>query len=93
MLLSAMGIPEAFDDRSALFALPYVAVRLIGPALYAGALTGTGEDRQAMRTYVPTACASPLLVGVGALLCDRAQVWPWCAAWSWTWSASPCRSW
>ena len=76
MLLAASAMPQAFDDDGLAFALPYVAVRLLGLGLYRFGQRGT-IDRAALRTYLPVALGGPVLVLVGGLLdgTPRTIVW------------------
>lgn len=79
-LLAAIALPEAFGERGALFAVPYVLVRLAGLALYWHGLRGDPEHQAALRSYLPVAVASPLLVLAGGLAPDAARPWLWGAA-------------
>jgi low temperature requirement protein LtrA len=80
MLGAAAAIPAAFDGRGAWFALPYAAVRLVGLALYWYGLSGDPAHRSALRTYLPIAIISPLLVLAGGMVDDGARIVLWCLA-------------
>jgi low temperature requirement protein LtrA len=74
------AIPTAFDDHGAWFALPYAAVRLFGLALYWFGLRNDPAHRTALRTYVPIAIISPLLILVGGMVDDTLRITLWCLA-------------
>lgn len=80
MLAAAVALPQAFGDDAAAFALPYVAVRLAGLALYWIGLAHDPAHRAALRTYLPAALVGPALVLVGGLAGDGARPWWWLAA-------------
>jgi low temperature requirement protein LtrA len=80
MLGAAAAIPTAFDDSAAWFAVPYTAVRLLGLALYWYGLRDEPAHRAALRTYVPIAVISPLLILVGGTVDDKLRVTLWCLA-------------
>jgi low temperature requirement protein LtrA len=80
MLCSAAALPDAFGDDGAWFTLPYVAVRLAGLALYWFGLAGQPQHRAALRTYLPIALVSPVLVAIGGLLDVDGRVALWCLA-------------
>lgn len=79
-LVAAVALPEAFADRGALFAVPYVLVRLAGLGMYWLGLRGEPEHQAALRSYLPVAVASPFLVLAGGLAPDGARAWLWGAA-------------
>jgi low temperature requirement protein LtrA len=80
MLSAAAAIPTAFDDHGTWFALPYAVVRLLGLALYWYGLRDDPTHRTALRTYVPVATISPLLVFAGGMADDAALITLWCLA-------------
>lgn len=80
MLGSAAALPDAFGDDTAWFTLPYVAVRLAGLALYWFGLAGQPRHRAALRSYLPIALVSPVLVAFGALPDVDERVALWCLA-------------
>jgi low temperature requirement protein LtrA len=47
----AVAVPEAFEGAAAWFALPYVAVRVIGLGVYVGVMRENESGRQAVRTF------------------------------------------
>lgn len=77
MLGAAAAIPGAFAQTGEWFAVPYVAVRLLGLVLYWYGLRNDPAHRAALRTYVPIAIVSPVLVLIGGSLDDslRPTVW------------------
>lgn len=79
-LLAAISIPDAFSSDGAWFAVPYVAVRVAGLALYWTGLGGDPAHRSALRTYVPVAIVSPLVVLAGGLVEPEVRTWVWLAA-------------
>ena len=56
----AVALPEAFQERSASFAIAYVVVRIIGLVMYAWAASEDPSQRKAVRTFT--------LVSVGGLI-------------------------
>ena len=80
MLVAAISIPDAFGVSGAWFAVPYAAVRLGGLGLYWFGLRGEPEHRAALRSYLPVAVVSPVLVVVGGLAGEGARPWLWLAA-------------
>lgn len=77
VLLAAAALPEAFGDRGVGFAVPYTAVRLSGLGLYWFGLRGDEAHRAALRTYLPVASISPLLVLAGGLAATGVRPWLW----------------
>ena len=80
MLLAATAIPVAFDDDGVWFAAPYTVVRLAGLGLYWHGLRGEPDHRAALRTYLPVATLSPLLVLAGGIAGGGALLVCWSAA-------------
>jgi low temperature requirement protein LtrA len=80
MLGAAAAIPTAFDEHGPWFAVPYAAVRLLGLALYWFGLRNDPAHRTALRTYVPIATISPLLILAGGIVDDTLRVTLWCLA-------------
>ena len=80
MLLAAIALPDAFADRGAWFALPYLGVRAAGLALYWVGVAGDAAHRAALRTYLPVASVSPVLVLIGGLVDGDARTAWWLAA-------------
>jgi low temperature requirement protein LtrA len=79
-LLAAVSIPDAFAADGGWFAVPYVAVRLLGLGLYWAGLRDQPEHRAALRTYLPVAVLSPLVVLVGGFVDADMRVWVWLVA-------------
>jgi low temperature requirement protein LtrA len=80
MLGAAAAIPTAFGDAGAWFAIPYTVVRLLGLALYWCGLRDEPAQRAALRTYVPIAVISPLLILVGGSVDGTLRITLWCLA-------------
>jgi low temperature requirement protein LtrA len=80
MLAAAVSLPQAFGDDALAFALPYVGVRLAGLALYWIGLVHDAAHRAALRTYLPVALLSPVLVLIGGVVGEDARPWWWSAA-------------
>jgi low temperature requirement protein LtrA len=80
LLLVALSVPDAFDDRALEFALAYSAVRIGNIALY---LLASREDpglrRSVLGIAAGTCLGSALLIG-GSLLDTGPQVVLWCVA-------------
>lgn len=80
-LLFAAALPQAFTPGGALrFAVPYVAVRFGGLALYWAGLRDDPAHRAALRTYLPVAVVPPVVVLAGALAPADPRAWFWLAA-------------
>jgi low temperature requirement protein LtrA len=80
-LVVAAAIPESTGPDGGLrFALPYAAVRLSGLALYWAGLRHDPEHRAALRSYLPIAAVSPLVVLIGGALDTDARPWVWLVA-------------
>ncbi|MBK9177996.1 MAG: low temperature requirement protein A [Acidimicrobiales bacterium] len=79
-LLAAAAIPAAFGDTGLRFAVPYVAVRLAGLALYWAGLRHDRAHQAALRTFLPIAVISPVLVLVGGAAPGSVRPWVWLAA-------------
>ena len=79
-LLAAVAIPDAFTANGLWFAIPYVAIRLAGLALYWGGLRDEPTHRAALRTYLPLASVGPALVLVGGVAGTTLRPWIWAAA-------------
>jgi low temperature requirement protein LtrA len=80
MLLAATAMPVAYSGQSLWFVVPYTSVRLAGLTLYWYGLRGNPEHRNALRTYVPVAVLSPLIVLAGGVAGGDRQVWLWTLA-------------
>lgn len=80
-LLFAAAMPDAFDLHGGLrFAVPYTLVRLAGLALYWFGVQADEVQRDALRSYLPVAVVSPLVVLAGGLCPPDARPWVWLAA-------------
>jgi low temperature requirement protein LtrA len=80
MLGAAAAIPTAFGYHGQWFAIPYTVVRLLGLALYWNGLRDQPEHRAALRTYVPIAAISPMLILVGGALGGTPRIVLWSLA-------------
>lgn len=80
MLLAAAAMPASFDGRGLWFAIPYVTVRLGALGLYWSGLRDDPSHQDALRTYVPIAVISPVLVLIGGFAAPSVRVWMWCVA-------------
>jgi low temperature requirement protein LtrA len=78
MLIASLALPEAFGDEALLFAVAYLAIRVLHIALF---VAGT-EDvavRQAARTLAPPATIVPAFLIAAAFLDSPAQELVWLA--------------
>ena len=79
MLIASLAVPGAFEDDALLFALAYLAVRLLHIALFA-----VGSEhvsvREATRALAPTAVLAPALLIVASALDGTAQTAVWVVA-------------
>jgi len=80
MLFAATAMPVAYGSEALWFAIPYTAVRLAGLALYWHGLRDQPDHRRALRTYLPVAVVSPIVVVVGGALGGDVQLWLWVVA-------------
>jgi low temperature requirement protein LtrA len=80
-LLFAAAMPHAFTAHGGLrFAVPYTLVRLSGLALYWLGVRTHEVLRAALRSYLPVAVVSPLVVLVGGACPATARPWIWLVA-------------
>jgi low temperature requirement protein LtrA len=80
MLVVALTVPTAFEDDALVFAVAYLAVRLMHLVLYA---RGARDDPAVLGAVVrlaPTATFGPALLVLGAFLDDGPQVAAWVGA-------------
>jgi low temperature requirement protein LtrA len=73
----AVGIPGALGNRATWFALPYVAVRMIGLLLYYAVARNDPAQRQAVRVFGLLSLSGLAAVVVGALAGGGAQYGWW----------------
>lgn len=78
--LMGVGIPQALDDGAAWFALPYIAVRVIGLLLYFWVAWGDPMQRRAVRIFAGFSITGLLAVLTGSVLGGQALYWWWGAA-------------
>lgn len=75
MLVAAIAIPGALGGTGAWFAVPYVAVRLGGLALYWVGVRRDAAYRAALAGYLPGALVGPALVLAGGFAPEDARPW------------------
>jgi low temperature requirement protein LtrA len=73
----AVAIPEAYDGGALWFGLPYVAVRLIGLAIYIGVMREDEEGQKAVRSFATASLGGLVAVVMGAVAGPDAQVMFW----------------
>jgi low temperature requirement protein LtrA len=79
MLIAALAVPGAFDEHAALFAVPFLLVRVIHVGLYAFGSRDAGGRRAILR-LAPTATVAPLLVVLAAFVDDTGRYALWTTA-------------
>ncbi len=79
-LVMSEGVGEAFGDRAAGFAVPYLLVRLAAGATYWLGTRDHPGQRAALLTFLPLATLAPALVVVGAFVGGDGQTWIWVVA-------------
>jgi len=80
-LLFAAALPGAFGPGGGWrFAVPYVTVRLAALALYWTGLRHDPEHQAALRSFIPIATISPLVILVGAATPPNVRQWVWLVA-------------
>jgi low temperature requirement protein LtrA len=80
MLIVSLAVPHAFDEDGVLFALAYMAVRLLHIALYALAGKDDPDLLGAVLRLAPTAVLGPSLLIFAGFLDGREQVAVWILA-------------
>ena len=75
--LLAVGIPGALGDAALWFAVPYVALRVVGLLLYYWVAWGDPAQRRAVRVFGLFSVAGLLAVLAGGLLGGSALAWCW----------------
>ena len=78
MLCASLALPEAFGEHPLLFALAYLAIRLLHVAVFAAGTEDVGV-RQAARTLAPSAIFLPSGLVAAAFLDSPAQEIVWAA--------------
>jgi len=73
----AVAVQEAFVGGALWFGLPYVAVRLIGLAIYIGVMRENEEGRKAVRSFATASLGGLVAVVWGALAGPDVQVTLW----------------
>lgn len=79
--LMAVSVADAFDDDGGLwFAVPYIAIRVLGLALYARVAAEREGHLDAVRAFALLSSLGLIAVLVGAFLDPDVRVWVWAAA-------------
>ena len=73
----AVALPDAFRDRALLFAIPYVAIRVIGLALYLWVASANKAQRQPVQTFTLVSVGGLLAVMGGSIVGGQTQLWLW----------------
>ncbi len=73
----AVAVPEAFAGGALWFALPYVAVRVIGLTIYIGVMRENPEGRTVVQSFATASLFGLAAVIVGALLGGEYQAMLW----------------
>jgi low temperature requirement protein LtrA len=76
----AVGIPQAIGPGALWFAVPYVAVRLVGLLLYYWVARSDPAQRSAVLVFGGVSLTGLAAVLLGAILGDAAQYWCWALA-------------
>jgi low temperature requirement protein LtrA len=78
MLIASLALPEAFGDHALMFALAYLAIRVLHIALFAAG-TEHATVREATRALAPPAIIVPTFLILAAFLDSPAQELVWVA--------------
>jgi len=78
--LLAVTVPDAFADAGGWFAATYVAVRVVGLALYGRVAWDNGAKRAAVRRFALLSVGGLAAVAGGAMARGAARGWWWAAA-------------
>ena len=73
----AYGVPESFADDALWFAIPYVLVRIVGLAVYAGVTWADPGQRGAVMTFGALSTIGLALAVLGALADNPLRSWCW----------------
>jgi low temperature requirement protein LtrA len=73
----AVGIPRALAGGGVWFAMPYVAVRVVGLLLYSWVAWGDPAQRTAVRVFGSASAAGLVAVVAGAVLGGSVVYWLW----------------
>ena len=73
-------VPDAFGERAVWFAASYVAVRVIGLAIFAWVASSDRQHRAAVRKFALASVGGLVAVMIGGILGDAMQYWFWGAA-------------
>lgn len=76
-LFVAVAVPEAFGDRSLLFAVSYALVRTMGLTLQFFVSLENPSLRQALRTWIVLSTGGLSAVLIGGIIGGAAQYWLW----------------
>jgi low temperature requirement protein LtrA len=75
--LLAVGIPRALGDGALWFAVPYVALRVVGLLLYSWVASSDPAQRRAVRVFALVSTTGLLAVLAGGLLGGSGLYWCW----------------
>jgi low temperature requirement protein LtrA len=78
--LLAVGIPRALGDGALWFAVPYVAVRVVGLTVYYWVAWSNPVQRRAVHVFASISVTGLVAVLIGATAGGAAQYWWWAAA-------------
>ena len=73
----SVAVPEAFSGGALWFALPYVAVRVIGLGIYVGVMWENPEGRKGLRAFSTASIGGFVAVVIGALAGPETQWMFW----------------
>jgi len=76
----AIGVPGAFHGRPLWFALPYVAVRIIGLSLHIWVTWSNPEQRSAVRSFALVSAGGLIAVVIGGVVGEGLRHWFWILA-------------
>jgi low temperature requirement protein LtrA len=78
--LMAVTIPDAFGDAGGWFAATYIAVRVVGLALYGRVAWDDVAKRSAVRRFAVLSLGGLAAVAAGGVVGGEARAWWWAAA-------------
>jgi low temperature requirement protein LtrA len=78
--LMAVTVPDAFGDAGGWFAATYIAVRVVGLALYGRVAWDDVAKRAAVRRFALLSAGGLAAVAVGGVVTGEARGWWWAAA-------------
>lgn len=78
--LMAASVDQAYGDNVLWFAVPYIAIRLVGLGLYAWVASESADQKAAVIAFASLSLTGLLAVLAGALVDPPARSWLWLAA-------------